>query len=205
GRGRRSDLRPRPDGPVMRALPRSASGCAGRGVGIHYGEPVPDVDDLLGAGVDGFLSWAEGRGEPVPARCAEVALALLVLRGAPLRGGLPQPAAKLLGQVLREDLPDLVCGDPEEVAAYPRGLGLLIDRQRAAGLLNAERQRALHAAVRKAVPDYERDVRDPLRVTWPRLYGGMLRADGVEVTDQHAVRGWLTNYRSRSGRHAALV
>src|SRR5262249_22992658 len=112
---------------------------------------------------------------------------------------------EVVGGVLGEALPDRVCGDPEEVAAYPRVLGLLIDRQRAAGLLNAERQRALHAAVRKAVPDYERDVRDPLRVTWPRLYGGMLRADGVEVTDQHAVRGWLTNYRSRSGRHAALV
>jgi hypothetical protein len=172
---------------------------------IHYGWPVLGVDDLLGPGLDDFLSWAEARGEPVPARCAEVALALLVLRGAPLRGGLPQPAAKLLGQVLCDDLPHLVCGGAEEVAAYPRVLRLLIDHQRAAGLLNAERHRALHAAVRKAVPDYEHDVQNPRRLTWPRLYSGLLRADGVEVADEQAVRAWLTDYRSRSGRRAALV
>src|SRR5262249_30793872 len=138
------------------------AGCVGRvggGVQVHYGGPVLSVDDLLGPGLDDFLTWAEARGEPVPAHCAEVALALLVLRGAALRGGRPQPAAKLLGQVLREDLPELVCGDPAEVAAYPRVLGLLIDHQRAAGLMNAERHRALHAAVRKAVPDYEEAVR----------------------------------------------
>src|SRR5262249_17744459 len=176
----------------------------GAGPRIHYGGPVLDVDDLLGPGLADFLSWAEDRGDPVPARCAEVALALLVLRGAPLRGGLPQPAAKLLGQVLREDLPQLVCGDSRELAAYPWVLGLLIDHQRAAGLLNAERHRALHAALRKALPDYARDVRDPFRLTWPRLYGGLLQADGVDVTDQQAVRSWLTDYRSRSRRRAAL-
>jgi hypothetical protein len=166
---------------------------------------VLGVNDLIGPGLDDFLAWAGARGEPVPARCAEVTLALLVLRGASVRGGLPQPAVKLLGQVLRDDLPQLVCGGPEEVAAYPRVLRLLIDRQRAAGLLNAERHRALQAAVRKAVPDYERDVRNPRWLTWPRLYGGLLRADGVEVTDQQAVRDWLADYRSRSGRRPALA
>jgi hypothetical protein len=175
------------------------------GVRVHYGGPVLGVDDLLGPGLDDFLAWAEARGEPVPARCAEVALVLLALRGAPVRGGLPQPAAKLLGQVLRDDLPHLVCGAAEEVATYPRVLGLLIDHQRAAGLMNVDRHRALHAAVRKAVPDYEQAVRDPLRLTWPRLYGGLLRADGVQAADQQAVREWFTDYRSRSGRRAALV
>src|SRR5262249_51983873 len=177
----------------------------GAGPRIHYGGPVLDVDDLLGPGLADFLSWAEDRGDPIPARCAEVVLALLVLRGAPLRGGLPQPAAKLLGQVLREDLPHLVCGEPAEVAVYPRVLGLLIDHQRSAGRLNAERHRVLHMAVRKAVPDYEWAVRDPCGLTWPRLYGGLLRADGVAVTDQQAVREWLTDYRSRSRRRAAVA
>src|SRR5262249_48325451 len=157
------------------------AGVRGAGARIYYGWPVLGMDDLLGPGLDDFLSWTEARGEPVPAHCAEVALALLVLRGAPLRGGLPQPAAKLLGQVLGDGLPHLVCGGPEEVAAYPRVLRLLIDHQRAAGRLNAERHRALHAAVRKAVPDYERDIRNPRWLTWPRLYGDLLRAGGVEV------------------------
>jgi hypothetical protein len=165
------------------------------------------MDDVLGPGLDDFLSWTREQGEPVPAGGAGVALVLLVLRGAGLRGGLPLPTAKHLSQVLGEDLPHLVCRDPEEVAAYPRVLELLVDHQRAAGLLNAERHRALRTAVRKSVPDYERAVADPLGLSWPRLYGGLLRAGGVDVADPQAVRAWLEDYlrQPRSWRRAALV
>jgi len=165
------------------------------------------VDGVLGPGLNDFLSWAQDRGEPVPARSAGVALVLLVLRGARLRGGLPQPAAKQLSQVLREDVPRVVCRGPEDVAAYPRVLELLVDHQRAAGLLNAERHRVLHAAVRKSVPAYEQAVADPLGLTWPCLYGGLLRADGVDAADPQAVHEWLADYRrrSRSRRRAVLV
>jgi len=180
---------------------------AAAGLRVRYGCPVLSVDGVLGPGLNDFLSWAQDRSEPVPARCAGVALVLLVLRGARLRGGLPQPAAKQLSQVLREDLPRVVCRGPEDVAAYPRVLELLVDHQRAAGLLNAERHRVLHAAVRKSVPAYEQAVADPLGLTWPRLYGGLLRADGVDAADPQAVHEWLADYRwrPRSRRRAVLV
>ena len=195
-------------GPSNPPVGGAGPGGAGlRDCGDPYGWPVLGVDDVLGPGLDDFLSWAQDRGDPVPERCAGVVLVLLMLRGARPQGGLPQPSVKLLGQVLCEDLPHLACRDPEDVSAYPRVLGLLVDHQRAAGLLNVQRHRALHAAVRKSVPDYERAVSDPLGLTWPRLYGGLLRADGVDAADQQAVRRWLEDYRqrSRSRRRAALV
>ncbi|MFE3761230.1 hypothetical protein ACFXPI_05625 [Streptomyces sp. NPDC059104] len=37
----------------------------------------------------------------------------------------------------------------------------------------------------------------PRRVTWPRLYGNLLRSDGVDVADPRAVRDWFAGFTAR--------
>lgn len=152
------------------------------------------------------MLWAEEHGESL-ARPAAVLLALLALRGARMRGGLPEPTADLIRQVLWEDLPDVAVAWPQDVAAYPRALALLIDQRRADGLLNAKRQDKLHATVRDSLSEFQQVMAAPNRLTWPRFYGGLLRADGVDPADAQAVRRWLGEYRQRpvAERRAAWV
>ncbi|WP_131785310.1 hypothetical protein [Protofrankia symbiont of Coriaria ruscifolia] len=156
-----------------------------------------DLDDLLDPGLDHLVAWARERGTALPARPAGVVLALLVLRGARVRGGLPEPTVALIRQIMDEDLPQLVTADPEELRAYPDVLAALIDQRREAGLLNAKRQSKLHTALQESIADYEQAMTDPVRLTWPRLYAGLLRADGVDPTDRQAVWQWLCEYRER--------
>jgi hypothetical protein len=166
-----------------------------------------DLDLVLGPGVDRFVRWAADRDTPVPGRPAAVLLGMLTLRGARMRGGLPEPTAGLIRQVLCEDLPNLAAGSPEDQAAYPRVLTLLVDQRRADGLLNAKRQGKLHAAVRDALAEYQWAMARTDLLTWPRFYGRLLRADGVDPADAQAVRRWLGEYRQRpmASRRAALT
>jgi hypothetical protein len=48
-------------------------------------------------------------------------------------------------------------------------------------------------------------MRMPGRLTWPRLYAMLLRADQVDVSDRAALRAWLDAFRERGaeGRAAA--
>ncbi|GAA2446267.1 hypothetical protein [Streptomyces lavendulocolor] len=152
-------------------------------------------------GLDDFLGWAdkerEARGEaPLPARTADAVLTLLALRGADRRTGVPEPATRLLGPVLHEDLPVLLWGTPAEVDAVPAVLTALADHVRAAGRLNAKRHARLLAAVDEAVPEFRRAMADPWNLTWPRWYASLLRADGVDADDPDAVRAWLAAHES---------
>ncbi len=174
--------------------------------GADYAGPVRDLDDLLDPGLDHLLAWARERGTTLPARPTGVVLALLILRGARIRGGLPEPTVALIRQIMDEDLPRLVTADPEEPRVYPGILAALIDQRREAGLLNAKRQGKLHTALQESIADYEQAMTDPVHLTWPRLYAGLLRADGVNPADRQAVWQWLDEYRERplSQRRATL-
>ncbi|MFE3325735.1 hypothetical protein [Streptomyces sp. NPDC059176] len=146
----------------------------------------------LNTGRDDFLAWAQKeRGAALPARPADALLALLALRGADRRAGVPEPTPELLRRVLVEDLPILLWASPTELAAVPGVLTALADYVRTAGRLNAKRQARLAAAVDDAMPEFERAMNDPRNLTWPRWYASLLRADGVDADDAGAVREWL--------------
>ncbi|GAA2488615.1 hypothetical protein [Streptomyces gobitricini] len=152
-------------------------------------------------GLADFLGWADkerdARGEaPFPARTADAVLTLLALRGADRRAGVPEPTARLLGPVLHEDLPALLCATPPEADAVPEILTALADRVRAAGRLNAKRHARLLAAIDEAVPEFRRAMADPRNLTWPRWYASLLRADGVDADDPEAVRAWLAAHEA---------
>ena len=166
-----------------------------------------DLDQVLDLRLDRFQRWAEEQGEPVPARPAAVLLTLLALRGARMRGRLPEPTTNLIRQVLCEDLPDVAAGCPQDLAVYPRVMELLIDQRRADGLLNAKRRDKLRATVRDALTEFHRAMAAPAHLTWPRFYGRLLRTDGVDPADTQAVHGWLNQYRRRPAaeRRATLA
>ncbi|WP_418959888.1 hypothetical protein [Streptomyces tritici] len=146
---------------------------------------------FLHSGLDVFLEGTPGLRDPSFDRAADAVLGLLALRGAERRSGLPEPTPELARRVLVEDLPRYVCADPEELAVYPAVLVALTQRVREARRLNAKRQARIVAAVEEAVPDFERAMRDPGNLTWPRWYASLLRADGVDPGDPDAVRAWL--------------
>ncbi|WP_267242098.1 hypothetical protein [Streptomyces sp. PR69] len=146
----------------------------------------------LNVGLQGFLSWAEQeRGAAPPARTADAVLTLLALRGADRRAGVPEPTSQLLRQVLLDDLPVLLAATPAELEALPGVLTALVDRVRAAGRLNAKRRARLLAAVDDLMPEARGAAASPWKLTWPRWYASLLRADGVDADDPDAVRAWL--------------
>lgn len=146
----------------------------------------------LNTGRDDFLAWAQSeRGAALPVRPADALLALLALRGADRRAGVPEPTPERLRRVLLEDLPIMLWATPPELAAVPVVATVLADYVRTAGRLNAKRHARLVAAVEDVVPEFERAMNDPRNLTWPRWYAALLRADGVDADDAGAVREWL--------------
>ncbi|SNQ51413.1 conserved hypothetical protein [Frankia canadensis] len=166
-----------------------------------------ELDLTLGLRIDSFLRWARDRGEPVPARAATLLLLLFAWRGAKVRGGLPEPTAGLVRQIFGTDLPGLAAGGEADASDYPRVAALLVDRRRADGLLNAKRQEKLRSVITEVSAEFHQTLAAPARSTWPRFYGALLRADGVDPSDPSAVRGWLAGYRKRSfaDRRAAMA
>ncbi|WP_338673919.1 hypothetical protein V1460_13210 [Streptomyces sp. SCSIO 30461] len=149
----------------------------------------------LNTGFDDFLDWArQERGVALPPRPTDAVLALLALRGADRRAGVPEPTPELLRRVLLEDLPLVLHADADELAAVPGVLGALADRVRAAGRLNTKRRDRLLAAVAELVPEFEQAMGRPLNLTWPRWYASLLRADGVDTGDSGAVNAWLAAF-----------
>ncbi|MCS0635370.1 hypothetical protein NX801_06805 [Streptomyces sp. LP05-1] len=146
----------------------------------------------LNTGRDDFLRWvADERGLDLPARPVDAVLALLSLNGADRRSGVPEPTPPLVRRLLHEDLPVLLQVTPDELAALPDVLIALADRARSTHRLNAKRHARLLETVGHAVPDFERAMRDPRNLTWPRWYAALLTADGVDRDDSGAVREWL--------------
>ncbi|MET9801097.1 hypothetical protein [Streptomyces sp. NPDC006368] len=149
----------------------------------------------LNTGRDDFLSWAETeQGATLPPRPTDAVLTLLALRGADRRAGVPEPTPQLVRRVLHEDLPLLLHATPDELAALPGVLTALADRVRAVNRLNAKRHARLLDAVREAMPECERAMRDTWNLTWPRWYASLLTEDGVDTGDPEAVRHWLAAY-----------
>ncbi|RNL73360.1 hypothetical protein [Streptomyces sp. I6] len=146
-------------------------------------------------GLDAFLAWAESeRRTALPPRPADAVLTLLALHGADRRAGVPEPTPELVRRVLVEDLPLLLWASPDEAAAVPSVLTALADRVRAAGRLNAKRHARVLAAVEEAVPVFMEAHGDPFRLTWPRWYASLMRADGVAADDPGAVSAWLAAF-----------
>ncbi|NXY94660.1 hypothetical protein HYE82_09695 [Streptomyces sp. BR123] len=155
---------------------------------------------------DSFLARAEERGAPLEARAAEAVLGLLVLCEARRRTGLPEPTEELAAELLHTLLPLYVSATESELPDYVAALVALADHTREAGRLNAKRHAKLVARVHELAEGFLQAMTSPRRLTWPRLYGNLLRADGVDTTDRQAVRDWLDAFAQRphAERHAAL-
>ncbi|MFJ3582715.1 hypothetical protein ACIPPS_10825 [Streptomyces sp. NPDC090127] len=162
---------------------------------------------LTNTGLDVFLDGTpELRRDPSSVRAADAVLALLSLRGADRRSGLPEPSVELVRRLLVEDAPAFVYATAAELPAYPAVLVALTARVREAGRLNAKRQARIVAAVEDIVPDFERAMGDPANYTWQRWYASLLRADGTDPADAGAVRAWLAGHdgvRPPDGLHRA--
>ncbi|GAA3377355.1 hypothetical protein GCM10020367_52720 [Streptomyces sannanensis] len=160
------------------------------------------MNSALNSGLDVFLRGTPEFDTPSSGRIADAVLALLALRGADRRTGLPEPTPDLVHTVLLEDVPAYVCATPQELPVFPAVLTALAGRVRATGRLNAKRHARLLASIEDAVPGFERAMTDPENLTWSRWYASLMRTDGTAVDDPAAVREWLAAYdRSpRSGR-----
>ncbi|MCY0957633.1 hypothetical protein [Streptomyces sp. H27-H5] len=156
--------------------------------------------------LDSFLARAEERGAPLDARAAEAVLGLLALGEARRRTGLPEPTEELAEELLHILLPLYVSATEEELPGFVAALVALIDHTHEAGRLNAKRQAKLVARVRELAGGFTQAMTSPRRLTWPRLYGNLLRAAGVDATDPRAVRDWLEAFAARpqAERNAAF-
>lgn len=156
--------------------------------------------------LDSFLARAEERGAPLDARAAEAVLGLLALGGARRRTGLPEPTEELAEELLHILLPLYVSATEEELPGFVAALVALIHHTHEAGRLNAKRQAKLVTRVHELAEGFTQAMTSPRRLTWPRLYGNLLRAAGVDATDPRAVRDWLEAFAARphAERHAAL-
>ncbi|MEY2231365.1 hypothetical protein [Streptomyces sp. BF23-19] len=157
--------------------------------------------------LDSFLARAEERGAPLDARAAEAVLGLLALGEARRRTGLPEPTEELAEELLHILLPLYVSATEEELPGFVAALVALIDHTHEAGRLNAKRQANLVTRVHELAEGFTQAMTSPRRLTWPRLYGNLLRAAGVDATDPRAVRDWLEAFaatRPHPERHAAL-
>ncbi|MFE2726057.1 hypothetical protein [Kitasatospora sp. NPDC059327] len=144
-----------------------------------------------------LLAWARTQDHPPVAEApVRAVLALLELGEGRMRDGWPELTSDAVEQLLYERLYLYVQPAPEEdPLAYGAAVRLLVDHQRAAKRLNAKRQERLHAEAEWQGEVAAGLLRRADLVTWPRLYALLLRADGVDLTDLEAVRGWLTAFR----------
>ncbi|MCJ0871514.1 hypothetical protein [Streptomyces sp. AP-93] len=156
--------------------------------------------------VDAFLARAEERGAPLDARAAEAVLGLLVLGGARRRTGLPEPTEELAEELLHLLLPLYVSAAAEELPGFVAALVSLADHTHEAGRLNAKRHAKLVARVHELAEGFGQAMTSHGRLTWPRLYGNLVRAAGVDANDPRAVRDWLETFAALpyAERNAAL-
>ncbi|MGW4894318.1 hypothetical protein ACWEQL_18905 [Kitasatospora sp. NPDC004240] len=154
-----------------------------------------------------LLAWAQAQGRaPVAEEPVRTVLALLELGDGRMHDGWPELTSNTLEQLLYERLHLYVQPAPEQdPLEYGRAVDLLIDHQRAAKRLNAKRQERLHAEAEWQGELAAGLLRRADLVTWPRLYALLLRAAGVDVADDAAVRAWLEGFRTLdpAGRAAA--
>src|SRR6266571_5578440 len=103
-------------------------------------------------------------------------------------------------------LPLYVSAIPADLAGYPAVLVALIGYTHQAGKLNAKRRDRLIAEVETLRPQFESAMTSQRRVTWARLYGQLLRAEGVDAADLRAVGAWVDAFACRPypQRRAAL-
>lgn len=153
-----------------------------------------------------LLGWGSRHGDPLDPRSAEAVVGLLALSGARRRTGLPEPAAELVKELMLVLLPLYVSAIPADLAGYPAVLVALIGYTHAAGKLNAKRRDRLIAEVETLRPQFESAMTSRRRVTWARLYGQLLRAEGVDADDPRAVGAWVDALAGRPcpQRRAAL-
>lgn len=147
--------------------------------------------------LDAFLARAEERGAPLDARAADAVLGLLALSQARRRTGLPEPTEELAEELLHTLLPLYVSAAEDELPGFVAALVALADHTHEAGRLNAKRHAKLVARVHELAEGFVQAMTSPRRVTWPRLYGNLLRADGVDAADARAVRDWIAAFAAR--------
>ncbi|MFE2326635.1 hypothetical protein ACFXD5_22335 [Streptomyces sp. NPDC059385] len=147
--------------------------------------------------LDSFLSWAAERGDSLDARAADAVLGLLALTQARRRTGLPEPTEELAEEVLHTLLPLYVSATADELRGFVPALIALADHTHEAGRLNAKRHTKLVARVHELAEGFVQAMTSSRRVTWSRLYGDMLRADGVDAADARAVGDWFVAFAAR--------
>src|SRR5258705_3730743 len=152
------------------------------------------------------VGWASQHGDPLYPRAAEAVVGLLALSGPGRRTGLPHPARELVKGLMLVLLPLYVSAISAELAGYPAVLVALIGYTHEAGKLNAKRRDRLIAEVEMLRPQFEAAMTSQRRVTWARLYGQLLRAEGVDAADPQAVGAWVGALAGRPypQRRAAL-
>lgn len=138
-----------------------------------------------------LLDWDGRHGDLLQPRAAEAVVGLLALSGARRRTGLPEPSAELVKELMLVLLPLYVSVIPADLAGYPAALVALIGYTHAAGKLNARRRDRLIAEVETLRPQFESAMISWRRVTWARLYGQLLHAEGVDAADPRAVGAWV--------------
>ncbi|AXI78358.1 hypothetical protein [Peterkaempfera bronchialis] len=154
---------------------------------------------------DDLLEWCAAQGREVAERPLRTVLTLLELSGTPVHDGFPEPTAADLDQLLHEQLPMTADTEPDGDQAYLDAVAAIIDHQRAAKRLNAKRQARLHEELAGFGDGFRLAMRMPGRLTWPRLYAMLLRRDGVDGSDQAAVRAWLDAFRQRDADQRAAA
>ncbi|WP_314244030.1 ATP-binding protein [Streptomyces kutzneri] len=95
-------------------------------------------------------------------------------------------------------LPLYVSAAEDELPGFIAVLVALADHTHEAGRLNAKRHARLVARVHELAEGFVQAMTSPGRVTWPRLYSNLLRADGVDAVDARAVGGWVAAFAARS-------
>ena len=141
-----------------------------------------------------LLAWTDRRGEQLDRRAAEAVVGLLALSGARRRTGLPEPTPELAEELLLSILPLFASAAAGELQTFPAVLVALAGYTHEAGRLNSKRRDRLINAVGTLAPRFEAAMTSPRRVTWARLYGQLLRAEGVDPGDSQAVGDWLTGF-----------
>jgi hypothetical protein len=179
--------------------------CGPLTVGGGYAAQVSSVAPLS-LDTAPLLGWGSQHGDPLDPHAAEAVVGLLALSGARRRTGLPEPAAELVKELMLVLLPLYVSAIPAELAGFPAVLVALIGHTHEAGRLNAKRRDRLIAEVETLRPQFEAAMTSRRRVTWARLYGQLLRTEGVDAADPQAVGAWVDALAGRpySQRRAAL-
>ena len=153
-----------------------------------------------------LFDWASRHGDPLEPQAVEVVVGVLALAGTRRRTGLPEPAPELVKELMLVLLPLYVSAIPAELAGFPAALVALIGYTHEAGKLNVKRRDRLIAEVEALQPQFESAMTSQRRVTWARLYGQLMRAEGVDAADPQAVGAWVDAFACRPypQRRAAL-